>query len=101
MTSRGGLALFVRYLCNIDIYPVLERLFGSIRRSAQGQPVSEVFKQLFCFLVDGNSRHLVYFDALKKDEGYAAAIETAPERLLSSHAVKRFLGAFSWLEGRS
>jgi len=96
LTSRGGLTLFVRYLRNIAIYPVLERLFGSIRKNAKGQPVSEIFKQLFCFLLDGTSRHLVYFDALKKDEGYAAAIETAPERLLSSHAVKRFFGAFSW-----
>jgi hypothetical protein len=96
LTSRGGLSLFVRYLRNIAIYPVLERLFGSIRKSAKGQPVSEIFKQLFCFLLDGTSRHLVYFDALKKDNGYAAAIETAPEQMLSSHAVKRFLGAFSW-----
>jgi hypothetical protein len=96
LTSRGGLTLFVRYLRNIAIYPVLARLFGSIRKSAKGQPVPEIFKQLLCFLVDGTSRHLVYFDALKKDEGYAAAIETAPEQMLSSHAVKRFLGAFSW-----
>ena len=96
LTSRGGLALFVRYLRNIAIYPVLERLFGSIRKSAKGQPVSEIFKQVFCFLVDGTSRHLVYFDALKEDEGYAAVLETAPERMLSSHAVKRFFGAFSW-----
>jgi hypothetical protein len=96
LTSRGGLSLLVRYLRNIAIYPVLERLFGSIRKNAKGQPVSEIFKQVFCFLVDGTSRHLVYFDALKKDEGYAAAIETAPEQMLSSHAVKRFFGAFSW-----
>jgi hypothetical protein len=96
LTSRGGLTLLVRYLRNIAIYPVLERLFGSIRKNAKGQPVSEIFKQVFCFLVDGTSRHLVYFDALKKDEGYAAAIETAPDQMLSSHAVKRFFGAFSW-----
>jgi hypothetical protein len=96
LTSRGGLTLFVRYLRNIAIYPVLERLFGSIRKNAKGQPVSEIFKQVFCFLLDGTSRHLVYFDALKKDEGYAAAIETAPEQMLSSHALKRFFGAFSW-----
>lgn len=96
LTSRGGLSLFVRYLRNIAIYPVLEGLFGSLRKNAKGQPVSEIFKQLFCFLLDGTSRHLVYFDALKKDDGYAAAIETAPERMLSSHAVKRFFGAFSW-----
>jgi len=96
LTSRGGLTLFVRYLRNIAISPVLERLFGSIRKNAKGQPVSEIFKQVFCFLLDGTSRHLVYFDALKKDEGYAAAIETAPDQMLSSHAVKRFFGAFSW-----
>jgi hypothetical protein len=96
LTSRGGLSLFVRYLRNIAIYPVLECLFGSIRKSAKGQPVSEIFKQLFCFLLDGTNRHLVYFDALKKDDGYAAAIETAPAQMLSSHAVKRFFGAFSW-----
>ena len=96
LTSRGGLALFVRYLRNIALSPVLERLFGSIRKNAKGQPVSEIFKQLFCFLLDGTSRHLVYFDDLKKDEGYAAAMETAPDQMLSSHAVKRFFGAFSW-----
>ena len=96
LNSRGGLTVFVRYLRNIAIYPVLERLFGSIRKNAKGQPVAEIFKQIFCFLLDGTSRHLVYFDALKKDEGYAAAIETAPAQMLSSHAVKRFFGAFSW-----
>ena len=96
LTSRGGLTIFVRYLSKIAIYPVLERLFGSMRKSAKGQPVSEIFKQVFCFLVDGSSRHLVYFDALKKDEGYAAGIETAPKQMLSSHAVKRFFNAFSW-----
>jgi hypothetical protein len=97
LTSRGGLTFFVCYLRNIAIYPVLARLFGSIRKNAKGQPVAEIFKQVLCFLLDGTSRHLVYFDALKKDEGYAAAIETAPEHMLSSHAVKRFFGAFSWV----
>jgi hypothetical protein len=96
LTSRGGLSLFVRYLRNIAIFPVLERLFGSLRKSSKGQPVSEVFKQIFCFLLDGTSRHLVHFDALKTDAGYAAATETAPEQMLSSHAVKRFFGGFSW-----
>jgi hypothetical protein len=96
LSSRGGLSLFVRYLSKIKVFFVLERLFGSMRKSAKGQPVSEIFKQVFCFLVDGTSRHLVYFDALKKDDGYAAAIETAPEKMLSSHAVKRFFTAFSW-----
>ena len=38
LTSRGGLSFFVRYLRNIGLAPHLQRLFGSIRKSAKGQP---------------------------------------------------------------
>jgi hypothetical protein len=96
LTSRGGLSVFVRYLRNICLAPHLERLFGGIRKGGKGQPVTEIFKQLFCFFLDGTSRHLVYFDHLKKDAGYAAAIETTPEAMLSSYSVKRFFTGFSW-----
>ena len=96
LTGRGGLSLFVRYLRGIGLYPQLEIFFGSIRRSRKGQPISEVFKQLFCFFFDGTSRHLVYFDTLKADDGYGRGIETQPEAMLSSHKVKRFFGAFWW-----
>ena len=96
LTSRGGLSLFVRYVHNIQLYPHLERLFGGIRKSNKAQSTMEIFKQLFCFFLDGTSRHLVYFDTLKEDAGYAAAIETEREVLLSSHSVKRFFKAFSW-----
>jgi hypothetical protein len=96
LTGRGGLSLFVRYLRGIGLYPQLETFFGSLRRSGKGQAISEVFKQLFCFLVDGTSRHLVYFDALREDEGYARGIETEPRGMLSSHAVKRFFRGFWW-----
>ena len=96
LTSRGGLSLFVRYLRNIGVGCHLKGLFGSIRKSAKGQPVGEIFRQLFCFFLDGASRHLVQFDRLKEDGGYAAAIETASEAMLFSHGIKRFLSAFSW-----
>ena len=46
--------------------------------------------------MDGMSRHPVYFDTLKEDEGYAKRIETDPINMLSSHAVKKFFGAI-WL----
>ena len=95
LTGRAGLSLFVRYVRGIGLYPHLDRLFGSLRRSRKGQPVAEIFKQLLCFFLDGSSRHLVSFDALKEDAGYGGAIETAPGVLLSSHAVKRFFGRFS------
>jgi hypothetical protein len=93
LTGRAGLTLFVRYLRNISLFPYLEQLFGKIRRNRKGQEISVIFKQLFCFFLDGTSRHLVYFDTLKKDEGYAGSIESDPENMLSSHAVKRFFGA--------
>lgn len=96
MTGRGGLSLFVRYLRNIELGPYLERLFGSIRKSKKGLPVTGVFKQVFCFMLDGTSRHLSYFDELACDEGYAAGIETAPQAMASSHTVKRFFRAFSY-----
>jgi len=99
LTGRGGLALFVRYLSKIDIYPLLLSSFPWLRKSGKGQPIWNIFKQVFCFFYDGTSRHLVYFDQLKRDEGYAAVIENAPEEMVCSHQVKRFFKAFSWLCG--
>ena len=96
LTGRGGLALFSRYVRSIEIFPHLDRLFGSVRKSSKGLAVTALFHQLFCFFLDGTSRHLVRFDDLKEDEGYAAAIETRPEAMASSHAIKRFFGAFRW-----
>jgi len=93
LTSRAGLSLFVRYLRSIALFPYLEEIFSKIRKSNKGQGITEIFKQLFCFFMDGTSRHLTYFDTLKEDEGYAGSIETKDECMLSSHAVKRFFGA--------
>lgn len=94
ITGRGGLSLFVKYLEGIKIWPHLNRLFGALRKSRKGLPVCEILGQLICFFVDGTSRHVVHFDRLKEDAGYAAAIETSPARMISSHAVKRFLRSF-------
>ncbi len=99
MTGRGGLALFVRYLSSVNIYALLLKHFGGIRKSMKGEPVWNIFKQIVCFFYDGTSRHLVYFDQLKKDEGYAAVIENSAEEMLSSHQVKRFFRVFSWIAG--
>lgn len=96
LTSRAGLNLFVRYLRGIDLDPHLERLFGSMRKHPKGAPILELFKQLFCFFFDGTSRHLAHFDVLAKDPGYAAAIESAQDALVSSDTVRRFFRAFSW-----
>ena len=99
LTGRGGLALFVRYLSQVNIYGLLFEAFGHLRRSEKGKPIWNIFKQMFCFFYDGTSRHLVYFDQLKRDEGHAAVMENGLEEMVSSHQVKRFFKAFSWLCG--
>lgn len=97
LTGRAGLSLFVAYLHGINIFPLIENLFCSIRKSRKGIRVIELFKQLFCFMLDGTSRHLVYFDDLKKDKGYAACIETTEKEMASSHTIKRFFKGFSFV----
>jgi len=99
LTGRGGVALFVRYLSQVNLYALLVEAFGRIRRSEKGQPIWNIFKQIFCFFYDGTSRHLVYFDQLKRDEGYAAVIENTSGEMICSHQVKRFFKSFSWLCG--
>lgn len=99
LTGRGGLALFVRYLSSIDIYSLLLGCFPNLRKSRKGQPIWNIFKQVFCFFYDGTSRHLTYFDHLKRDEGYAAVIENSLEEMVCSHQVKRFFKGFSWVCG--
>ncbi len=99
LTGRGGLALFTRYLSEIGIYEILTQMFGNLRKSCKGLAIWKLFKQVLIFFFDGTCRHLSYFDQLKKDAGYAAAIEECQEEMASSHSVKRFFKLFSWLAG--
>ena len=43
LPGRGGLALFSRYVRNLEIFPHLDRLFGSMRKSSKGLPVTTLF----------------------------------------------------------
>lgn len=95
MCSRGGLSLFARYLQECGALDCLQDKFGALRKSRKGQCVGEIFKQVFCNFLEGGSRHLVHFDRLRPDAGYAASIESQPQQMLSSHAVKRFFKALS------
>lgn len=94
LSGRGGLSLFVRYLHGINIYHLVCPLFPGMRKSAKGLPVWNLFKQVFCFFLDGTSRHLTYFDQLGRDPGYAAVIENGADEMASSHQVKRFFNSF-------
>ena len=100
ITGRAGLSFFVRYLDTIGIKNLIDRFFGSIRKSRKGKGIYDIFKQVICFFLDGSSRHLTYFDSLKMDEGYAAGIEFTRSQLCSSHSIKRFFRGFSYLRNR-
>ena len=93
LTGRAGLGLFAMYLRNIQLFPIIDRLFGKLRKNSKGLPITELFVQMLSFFMDGTSRHLVWFDQLKVDESYAAVLGTG--RLASSHTMKRFFSAFS------
>jgi hypothetical protein len=90
LTGRAGLALISKYLKAVGIEKILSGLFSFLKRSSKGTPLVSIFHQLLCFFFDGTSLRLVRFDQLKRDDGYAASIETVQDQLLSSHAVKRF-----------
>ncbi len=93
LTGRGGLALFVRYISEINLDTLLCGHFGDIRKSNKGLPIWSLFVQVFCWLFDGMSRHLTYFDQLAADDGYAAVIGQDSKDMASSHAIKRFFTA--------
>ena len=95
MTGRAGLALFEAYVRSIQILPLIERWFGSMRKNSKGLAVTELFVQLFCFFMDGTSRHLTRFDQLKEDDSYAGVIGTS--NLASSHTIKRLFSKFSYV----
>ena len=96
LTGRAGLSLFVAYMHNIQVFNWLDRWFGSIRKNRKGLTITELFKQVLCFFVDGSSRRLTYFDQISRDEGYAGSIETPKENMASSYQIKRFFKAFAW-----
>jgi hypothetical protein len=96
LTGRAGLTLFVAYLHQIQIFSLIDRFFGSIRKNKKGVAAFELFKQILCFMANGTSRHLTYFDQLAQDPGYAGSIETDMTEMASSHRIKRFFNAFAW-----
>lgn len=101
LTSRGGMALFVKYVEAINIIALLLEKFGSLKKSSKGVTLKNLFVQVLCFFFDGTSRHLNHFDHLQEDAGYAAVLEVPEGQMASSHAVKRFFGTFGVFAGEA
>jgi len=88
LTSRGGLAFFVKYLEAIGIVGLLLHKFAGIKKSIKGVSVRNLFLQVLYFFFDGTSRHLSYFDELQPEEGYQAVVEMPVKQMASSQAMK-------------
>jgi hypothetical protein len=97
ITSRAGLAPFHRYLKSTGLLKRLNHDFSSIKGSSKGLKVDDFFNQMFCWLMDGTSRHITYFNELKKDPAYSATIGTLPSEMASSFAIERMCGKFTKL----
>lgn len=95
LTGRGGLALFTQYLFTCGVLGLLEDSFGYLRKNLKGLPMWRLFQQVICFFFDGSSFHLSRFDELKEDEGYAAAIATDSDNMVSTDQAKRFFKTFA------
>lgn len=94
LTARAGLMFLSRYVQGTNIASVLAKKFSFLRKSSKGLPLGPIFHQLLCFFLNGESFHLSHFDQLKTDSGYSGILETNPEKMLSSHSVKRFFTSF-------
>ena len=95
LTSRGGLAFFVKYVQNIGIVGLLLRKFAHLKKSLKGVSGENLFLQVLYFFLDGTSCHVSYFDELQREEGYRAVVEMPEKQMASSHTIKRFFRAFN------
>ncbi len=93
ITDRAGILIFSKYIRKSKAVYYLGKFFGKIRKSKKGVSVDNAFHQIMCNFALGDSRSISHFDTLKNDNGYASAIETEQEDLMSSHTAKRFYKA--------
>src|SRR5437764_1497191 len=61
LTSRGGLAFFVKYVERVGVLGLLLAKFEGIKKSAKGVSIGNLFLQALYFFFDGTSRHVSYF----------------------------------------
>ena len=90
LADRGGLLPLMKYLDQTGIVDGVASPLMKYRSGNKGIGAPELIRQMFVFFFDGTSRHLTWFDQLKKDEGYQALLEINAETAASSHQVKRF-----------
>jgi len=94
LSSRGGLAMFVRYMESIKILNLIKNTIGSIYKNKKGKAIELVIAQIVAYFVDGSRKSIRGFDEAKEDSSLAAVLEIEQNELLSSDTVKRFFNKF-------
>lgn len=95
MSNRGGLLFYLRYLENVQLFALIEKVLKQFRLSSKGKPISFIVRQILAYCIDGSMKAISGFDTLREDDGYAATLEVEKEHLCSSHAIKRFFKKFT------
>lgn len=97
LTSTAGLLPYSIFLENSGLLDTIFKTLNFSKKSSKGQSFNSILKQILCFMTDGQSHAVSYFDHLQNDPGYAASIELRHSQLISSHTVKRTLRSMSCL----
>jgi hypothetical protein len=96
ISARGGLSLFLRYTEQIGFYNTISGILnGLFSTNNKGLHLKGFLKQMLAFFMDGTNMSIKSFDDRKKDEGYAAIMESTREQLASSHQIKRYFSKLS------
>ena len=90
ISSRGGIALFLRYTARIKLYELIESTFLlKIVFGNKGLSLHQFLKQMFAYFIDGTDMSISGFDKKKTDNGYACVLENTENNMASSHQIKR------------
>lgn len=96
ISGRGGLPLFLRYIEKIGLYRLISgTILSLLVTNNKGLQLSQFLKQIFAFFMDGTDLSITCFDQMKKDEGYAALLESNTKEMASSHQIKRYFKKLS------
>lgn len=97
ISSRGGIALFLRYIEGIGLYQVISKvlLTTNVLFGTKGLQLDDFLKQIFAFFIDGTDMTMTSFDRRKSDDGYSCLLGCPSEKLASQHQMKRFFSKLS------
>lgn len=92
LTSRAGLAPLSEFIKKSGALQALATL-NPVKKSDKGAPDIDTYLQILLNFMDGTNTSLTAFDGLHKDPAWADCCGITQENTISSHSVKRFIGA--------